>query len=218
VSAPALVAPRRPDGSAWRALGWAVVVGLALWFVAKYALPYFVGDRAARTPYAGVGLWLRLHIVAGLVPLFGGVAQLVTGPRRTHPRLHRALGRVYVAAVAVSVVAASAVLATGDKPLVFRTGLAGLIVAWVTTTGLAFVAIRRGLVTQHREWMIRSYVVTFAFVSFRVLYDLLRAYHVGTRAEQAGLSAWFCWAVPLLVAELVLQGRKVLAPRRGAPA
>ena len=47
--------------------------------------------------------------------------------------------------------------------------------------------------------MIRSYVVTFAFVMFRILLRLLQAEHIGTFAEQVGVSAWFCWAVPLLI-------------------
>lgn len=34
---------------------------------------------------------------------------------------------------------------------------------------------------------------------------------VGTLQEQLGVAAWFCWAVPLLVTEAVLQGRKILA-------
>ena len=44
----------------------------------------------------------------------------------------------------------------------------GLSLVRVVTTGLAFAAIRSSLVEQRREWMIRSYVVTFAFVTFRI--------------------------------------------------
>jgi len=64
-----------------------------------------------------------------------------------------------------------------------------------------------------KEWMIRSYVVTFAFVTFLVVGGVLQVTHVGTFQEQLALSAWVCWAAPLLVTELVIQGRKVLAVR-----
>jgi hypothetical protein len=36
---------------------------------------------------------------------------------------------------------------------------------------------------------------------------------LGTRAERGTIMAWSCWAVPLLVTEAVLQGRKILAGR-----
>jgi hypothetical protein len=48
------------------------------------------------------------------------------------------------------------------------------------TSGLAFVAIKKQLYDQHKEWMIRSYVVTFAFVTFRALQGTLSAANVGT--------------------------------------
>ena len=90
--------------------------------------------------------------------------------------------------------------------------LAGLATAWIGTTGMAFLAIRRGLVEQHKEWMIRSYVVTFAFVGFRVIVPALSA--AGVSRDQGAIAAWACWAVPLLITELILQGRKILAVAR----
>ena len=61
--------------------------------------------------------------------------------------------------------------------------------------------------------MIRSYVVTTAFVTFRVFFLLLQNAGVGTLNEQLGAASWFCWAVPLLITEAWLQGRKILSVR-----
>ena len=72
---------------------------------------------------------------------------------------------------------------------------------------------RRGLVDQHREWMVRSYVVTFAFVTFRALFRLLQAAEVGTLPEQLAVASWFCWAVPLLGVEIVIQGQRIFGER-----
>ena len=58
--------------------------------------------------------------------------------------------------------------------------------------------------------MIRSYVVTFAFVTFRLVFTVLQAAHVGQLQEDLAIASWFCWAVPLLITEAILQGRKVL--------
>jgi hypothetical protein len=60
--------------------------------------------------------------------------------------------------------------------------------------------------------MIRSYVVTFAFVTFRVLDSVIAARGMPL-FEHLGISAWFCWSVPLLINELVMQGRKILRVR-----
>jgi hypothetical protein len=95
----------------------------------------------------------------------------------------------------------------------FAVGLLGLAAAWLTTTGVAFLAIKKQLYDQHKEWMIRSYVVTTGFVSFRIIFLGLTTAGVGTPPEQLAIASWTCWAFPLLITEAVLQGRKVLAAR-----
>jgi hypothetical protein len=63
--------------------------------------------------------------------------------------------------------------------------------------------------------MIRSYVVTYGFVVFRVIQDskLLESFKV----ESLALSAWLCWTIPLLFAEMALQWRRTVGPARARP-
>jgi hypothetical protein len=75
---------------------------------------------------------------------------------------------------------------------------------------MAFLAIKRMLIEQHKEWMIRSYVVTLAFVFFRFGAITFSVLQPSGRLAQAQALAWACWALPLLVTELILQGRKIL--------
>jgi uncharacterized membrane protein len=204
-------AGRAPNGiRPWALTGWTAVVALALYFVAKNALHYYYGGTA-HDGYGTFAGWIRLHIAAGMGALFAGLAQFRTGLRGGRWPLHRLIGRVYLGSIVVASIAAAMLLTRTSGGWVFASGLAALAIAWLATSGLAYVAIRRGNIIQHREWMIRSYVVTFAFVNFRILYDVLQALHVGKWHERAAISSWFCWAVPLLITELVLQGRKVLA-------
>jgi Predicted membrane protein (DUF2306) len=88
---------------------------------------------------------------------------------------------------------------------VFASGLFGLAVAWTITTGVAYIAIRRRLFELHREWMIRSYVVTLAFVFFRLFDEVAGRLGVGGPVERLEAAAWLGWAVPLLIAEPILQ-------------
>jgi hypothetical protein len=61
--------------------------------------------------------------------------------------------------------------------------------------------------------MIRSYVVTFAFVIFRGLEEIGVFGGLGP-GTQATMNAWVCWVVPLGMTEIVLQWRRTM----GAPA
>jgi hypothetical protein len=151
----------------------------------------------------------------GIVALLSGPVQLWLGIADSRPSLHRRLGMTYIATVFLSSMAAYYLASHTDLGWVFGAGLSSLATAWLLTTGLAFAAIRRRLIEQHKEWMIRSYVVTTAFVTFRVLFLVLKAAGVGTLNEQLAISSWFCWAVPLLVTETALQGRKIAKPARG---
>jgi uncharacterized membrane protein len=121
--------------------------------------------------------------------------------------VHRKLGALYIAGMVIGSIAAIALSLQTDLGLIFGTGLFFLALAWISTTSLAFIAIRRGLVDQHREWMIRSYVVTFAFVSFRIGQIVMVREGVPILTAVT-VMAWACWAVPLLFTELVIQGRK----------
>ena len=181
---------------------------LAIGFFVDVALPYLRLDPEVLARYWPRRWWLLVHIAAGAVALLTGPAQLWLGISGRWTRWHRRLGLTYVTSVAVSSVAAFSLAAQTNLGWVFGAGITGLGIAWLVTTAMAMAAIRRGSIDQHREWMIRSYVVTFAFVTFRVVWSVLQAAGLGTLHEQLAASSWFCWAAPLLVTEAVLQGRK----------
>lgn len=194
-----------------------VLAGLALallWFVsgtlhyltnyspASYT-DYFWSRRAGLIPHMLGG---ALAIGAGLVQIWLGLTNRVGG-------LHRTLGKVYAAGVLMAAIGGIYLALTIPGQLAYSVGLLMLDVAWLITTGMALYAIRARRIEQHREWMLRSYTVTFAFVTFRLAtYWLHRWVHIpgagGSAADDIdSLMAWACWAVPLLVAEPLIQLR-----------
>ena len=197
--------------------GTAVLLSLtalaAIFFVAAAAVPYFLSSSYGPPEYAPRRGWLLLHIVGGIIALLTGPVQLWLGLSDRGMEWHRRMGIGYMTGVAIGSLGAFYLATHTDFGWIFGAGLFGLAAAWVTTTTLAYLAIKRSLIDQHKEWMIRSYVVTFAFVTFRVIQPALDAAHIGTPLEQLAVTAWACWAVPLLITELVIQGRKVLAVR-----
>lgn len=199
----------RSRSSTWISLLLAGVAALAAWFIVRSALPYFDVVPEQYGPYFWPRRWwLVLHIAGGVVALAAGVVQLWLGLTRRTGRLHRALGKLYVGAIVLGSVAGFYLALTipGNPP--YGSGLFMLCVAWVVTTSMAILAIRRRNVCQHREWMMRSYVVTFAFVTFRFGVDALASRGLQIPDAQ-GIMAWACWAVPLLLVEPLLQLRKV---------
>jgi uncharacterized membrane protein len=188
----------------------AVVAGAALWFIVEKALLYGSFD-----PGVYDSLWPRrfgflAHMGGGTIAILAGIAQLWLGLTGRTAGLHRPLGRIYVAAVAVgSVGGIYLALTITDGGFAYAAGLFGLAVAWLITTGMAVLAIHRRAVVQHREWMIRSYIVTFAFVTFRLFEHLLVSWKIAPDGQIETFMAFACWAFPLLLAEPLIQLRKL---------
>jgi hypothetical protein len=203
-------------------IGGKALIGLAglaaVAFVVIAALPYRAmlgSEQSARQvlqdfqfqywPRRG---WLLIHIAGGLVALLTGPVQLWLGLHDVKMHVHRRLGLIYIAAMAIGSVGAVGLALQTDGGVIFGSGLFFLAVAWVTTTSLAYVAIRKGLIDQHREWTVRSYVVTFAFVTFRAGQVAMTGSGIPL-ATAIGVMAWACWAIPLLITEAVIQGQKL---------
>ena len=207
------VAPATRRLPALGVAGLLVVALIGLTFVVREALPYFRFTDVQFGRYLPHRAWLIVHIAAGIVALLSGPVQLWLGLTARSVQAHRRLGLVYIGSVAASALAGYYLAFNTTFGWVFGTGLAALATAWIVTTGLASAAIRRHLYEQHKEWMIRSYVVTTAFVTFRLLFEVLGRIGIGTVGERLTAVAWLCWAIPLLVSEALLQGRKILASR-----
>ncbi|HEY6507617.1 MAG TPA: DUF2306 domain-containing protein [Vicinamibacterales bacterium] len=190
------------------------VAGLiAVAFFALAALPYLLSSSYNAAAYAGRRGWLLVHIVGGTIALLSGPIQLWLGIADRRIDLHRKLGIGYLAGVAIAASGAFWLAAHPSFGWVYGAGLGSMAIAQVVTTVLAFAAIKRSLIEQHKEWMIRSYVVTFSFVTYRLFGIAMGPFQLGTEAELNILLAWGSWALPLLVTEAFLQGRKLAAVR-----
>jgi uncharacterized membrane protein len=186
-------------------------MAVGIWFFYSFALNYLAEDPERFGIYWPRHEWLYAHIIAGAVALFLGPLQLWLGLNHRTPLLHRVFGLVYTLSVGVGAVTALYLAFHTDFGWVFGMGFAAMAAMWTGSTALAVIAISRGMIEQHREWMLRSYVVTFAFVTFRILDTILDIAKVGTMVERMTAASWMAWTIPLLITETVLQGRKIFA-------
>lgn len=195
-----------------KVLGAAALVVLLLRFFVRDALPYLIsyteGTYAQFWPHSGR---LYLHIVGGSVALLLGPLQFWTGLRRRSMKLHRWAGKGYMAGIALGAAGAYWLAFTTDSfpGVSWSVALGGLATAWVLTTSMAYASIRAGKIELHKEWMVRSYVVTFAFVSFRWLVDEAPVLSALPPPDWYPSAIWISWALPMMFAEAIIQGRKL---------
>ena len=193
------------------ALVFAVVTGCIAWWL--IAWPVFNLSAAANHkthfPYVFV------HTVGGTVMLFVGAANHYVGATRQHFRLHKLLGYTYVAGGMIGSVSAillalsnghaKAPAASFEVALMkaddIGWALAALGMAWLGATAMAVRAARNRRIDSHRAWMIRSYVLVWAFVLCRLVSKAPSLPEFGTGAALI----WLSWIVPLFLCEVVLQ-------------
>jgi uncharacterized membrane protein len=149
------------------------------------------------------------HTIAGILALLIGPINFSSRIRQRHLKLHRVLGRIYVVSVFVGALTGVA-LANGRPGF---PGTCGQAAAWVVCTAAAFITARNRQIVPHRQWMARSYAVTFTFVSSRVL-NLWPRYwsHLGDSLSAVGVIAFTL--ASLLIVDLGLNWRE-LTTRRG---
>ena len=193
-----------------------IPTAFALWFLDSYAFQYLTLDRDRFGIYWPRREWLYVHIIAGMLALLLGPLQLWLGLNRRAIVLHRILGGAYMLGVFISAGAAFYLARHTDFGWGFGMGLTMMAVAWIMATIFAGISILLRLVDQHREWMIRSCVLTFGFVTFRMFVQGLQVAGVGNTLDQMTAASWCSWSVPLLITEWIIQGRKIFALKRTA--
>lgn len=191
-------------------LAWGFLILFAGKFVLNDALPYFGLEEEVFGRFWGMKWPLIGHISGGMLALVLGPFQFWAGFRNKYLKVHRWMGRLYLTGILVGTVSSVA--------LAFTTGIAvhlswafSLIVlamAWFFTSGMALRFILLQRVNLHKEWMIRSYVVTFAFVLFRWLNGMDWIHEFGNFTVVGPNLIWISWTIPLFLTEIILQWNK----------
>jgi hypothetical protein len=226
-------------------LAFAAAITSARYFLARPPLL----ERTQILALSRHPFWILLHIAGGIVAITVGLFQFSRTLREARPKVHRAMGYLYLGAVLVAgcvslqlsadtpVFAADALTDVTAIDLSFlglspaflgysasskfspkqcypvMVGFATLGVAWLVTAGLALLRARQRRFDEHRAWMLRSYSLTFAAATVRLVpFPFL----VLTRDPVVAITCTFwSWILNLVVAECIIRlGAK---PARSAP-
>ena len=198
----------KPESSSVPVISKAVYLILAavtLYFVFTRAIPYLDYGYSVKE-YGEQSYLIFLHVIFGITATLIGPFQFVSAIRKRNVKIHRTMGKIYLLCTFAAALVSWCIIVPKDGNIAYRSGLFFLGFAWISCGTMAYLAIRRQKTSIHREWMVRSYVVTLAFVTFRLLYDMLKGYHL----EGLGaMMAWGCWALPLFITEIVFQVQKI---------
>ena len=162
----------------WSAAWRGIVVLLIVEIAVVSLLRYVTGGDTPPPPIAANAFahpFLVIHVVASVIALLVGPLQFVRRLRTRRPALHRATGYVYITACAIGAPAGFMIaLGTTSGPLA-ASGFATAALLWAAFTwrGLRAAVDRR--FAEHREWMLRSWAMTAAAITLRLMLALLRA-------------------------------------------
>lgn len=146
------------------------------------------------------------HFVFGPIALLVGPLQFLPALRARRPRLHRALGYVYILSVLVSGSAGLVLAASSFGGLTTHVAFGLLALLWIAFTLLALRAAIRRRFDEYRRWMVRSFALCLSAVTLRLWLPPLLA--LGVPFEDAYQTvAWACWVPNLLLAEALLHAR-----------
>ena len=188
---------------------------LLILFVGKVTfqeiLPYFSLNKESFGRFWDYKWPLVFHISCGLIAMIIGPFQFWKTFRSKYIKTHRMMGRIYLIAILIGTISATNLAWTSGYKISFSWafGLQALAFAWISTALMAYISVIQGRIIQHKEWMIRSYVVTLGFFFFRILNNSEFVKSIIPEFKERGVTIiWFCWAIPLLITEIVLSWKK----------
>jgi len=179
-------------------LGLAAVSSLV--FIVLVAGPAI--EPAGQERHAGHFALLTAHIGGGIVMLLAGALGLRIGLTRQWFRGHKYVGYTYLAGGSIS--AAAALIRSFDTGHTPGLSTGTLAASWLAFSFMAWRAVRNRRIEQHREWMIRSYVLAWTFVFCRFWTRAMPADLQGGETDMI----WLTWIAPILLCEMALQWRR----------
>ncbi len=190
-----------------------ILIGFSAILIGLYPLSYFLLDEKfgllnTKTDALLLNTLWRIgfytHIIFGGLALSIGWLQFSKSLRTKNLRLHRFIGKVYIAAVLLSATAGIGIgfFATGGW--ITAMGFVALGLIWLSTTLLAYTKVKKGQLILHQKFMIYSYAACFAAVTLRIWLPLLTI-GFGDFIIAYRIVAWLSWVPNLVVAHFLVR-------------
>ena len=159
--------------------------------------------------YIHIKPWLYafyIHVFASLFTLIAGFTQFSTYILVHHKKLHKVMGKLYVIAVLFINFPAAFIMA------IYASGLLPSKIAfiildslWFWFTYKAFITAKQRNFKAHKQYMIRSYALTFSAITLRTWRIIISSLIIITPLHLYMIDAWMGFVPNLLLAEWIIR-------------
>lgn len=168
-----------------------------------------VGFLQFKQDYLHIGIWkaaFYVHVFSAIIALFAGFTQFSPDVLKKHKKLHRAIGKIYAVDILFINFPASMVMAVyANGHLPSKIAFITLDILWFAFTYIAVMAARQKKFKIHREFMIRSYALTFSAITLRSWKIILsHSFHFDPLTVYM-MDAWLGFVPNLLFAEWLIR-------------
>jgi len=156
---------------------------------------------ATDAKFRAVPFLFIVHALSGGVALIAGPLQFNRTLLNKNRQLHRLSGRIYVYAIWIASISALGNAIFFDVTIPARIVFGVLAVLWFTATTIAYLRVRKRKIREHREWMIRSFSLSFFVVTFSFWVPGLTGTNLPDEVAYP-LAVFLSWFLNLVFAEM----------------
>ncbi len=190
---------------------FAALFALVAWWFVFYVSAFKQGQMAhffSNFPVAAYA-----HFVFGPLALLIGGLQFHATLRVKTPIIHRAIGWLYVFSCLTASFGGLILALNTQSGIWVATGFGTLSIIWFYTTFKATVLAAKKQFTDHKVWMVRSYALTLAAITFRLVFLMILPILSGLEFELCYIiGSWLCWPINLALAEIWLRRNNQRSP------
>ncbi len=147
-----------------------------------------------------------IHVFSAVIALLAGFTQFSPQLLRDSPQVHRLIGKIYVANILFinfPVGLIMGIYANGGLP--GKTAFLLLDCLWFIFTLRAFICAKQRQFMDHKNYMIRSFALTFSAITLRTWKLILSSIFTIDLAELYVIDAWLGFVPNLLIAEMIIR-------------
>jgi uncharacterized membrane protein len=157
-----------------------------------------------------------IHVFSAVVALLAGFTQFSSEILRDSPKLHRLVGKIYIVNILCINFPVGLIMGFyANGGLVGKTAFLTLDVLWFYFTLKAYTSVRQRKFAEHKNYMIRSYALTFSAFTLRswkfVLSNLFPAFPL---PELYLIDSWLGFLPNLAIAEIVIRSKSRVSARK----
>ncbi len=170
-----------------------------------------VGFLRFKQEYLHITVWktaFYVHVFSSIFTLIAGFTQFSDQLLRDHRNVHRFIGKMYVWNILLVNFPAGMIMAfyaNGGLPSKAAFIILDSLWFWFTLKGV--IEIKRGNITAHKNFMIRSYALTFSAITLRTWKIILSSTFVTDPVLLYMIDAWMGFVPNLLFAEWLIRKR-----------